>query len=150
MSERLTKAAARNVFYGGTVAFFLLLVALVAHSHSYVLDTSTNKATLTDEVVHGKRVWEKHSCINCHTLLGEGAYFAPELSNVWDRYGGREDEAAAREGLKNWIRSQPTGVEGRRQMPHFDLTEPELDALVDFFRWTDSIKTQGWPPHKSG
>lgn len=150
MSERLTKAAARNVFYGGTVAFFLLLVALVAHSHFYVLETSTNQATLTATVEQGKRVWEKHSCINCHTLLGEGAYFAPELSNVWNRYGGREDEAAARDALKTWIRSQPTGVEGRRQMPHFDLTEPELDALVDFFRWVDSIKTQNWPPHKAG
>ncbi len=33
------------------------------------------------EVVLGKKVWEDNNCIGCHTLLGEGAYFAPELGN---------------------------------------------------------------------
>jgi nitric oxide reductase subunit C len=150
MSERLTKAAARNIFYGGTAAFFIIFVGLVAHSHNYIVDVSTNKATLTESVVRGKHVWEKNSCINCHSLIGEGAYFAPELGNVWDRYGGREDEGSAREALKAWIKAQPTGVEGRRQMPNFHLTEQELDDVVDFFRWTDSIKKQNWPPHKAG
>ena len=32
---------------------------------------------MTPAVVAGKHVWHRKNCINCHTLLGEGAYYAP-------------------------------------------------------------------------
>lgn len=150
MTEKLTRSAARNIFFGGSLFFFITFAALTAHSHFYILNTSTDQEGLTASVEHGKHVWEKNSCINCHSLLGEGAYFAPELGNVWHRYGGRENPEIARTGIKTWIKAQPLNVEGRRNMPAFDLSEVELNALVDFFRWTDSIDTHGWPPHKSG
>ena len=35
-------------------------------------------------------------------------------------------------------------------MPKIDATDEELDALVDFLQWTDSIDTQGWPPTPAG
>ena len=97
-----------------------------------------------------REVWERHSCINCHTLLGEGAYFAPELGNVWVRRGGVDDPEGAADFIKEWMKAQPTGVEGRRQMPQFNLTEEELDGLVEFFRWTSEIDTQNWPPNEEG
>ncbi len=90
-TDRLTKSAARNIFYGGSLFFLAVFIALVAHSHYYIRAVSTDESKLTPSVVAGKRIWERHSCINCHTILGEGAYFAPELGNVWVRYGGRED-----------------------------------------------------------
>jgi nitric oxide reductase subunit C len=150
MAEALTRSAARNIFYGGSLFFFIIFVGLTAHTHLHMLNHSTDAATLTDQVKFGKHVWEKNSCINCHTILGEGAYFAPELGNVWTRYGGREDAEAARAGLKAWIRAQPLNVPGRRVMPKFELSEDELDALISFLQWTDSIDTQGWPPTKAG
>lgn len=150
MSERFTKSAARNVFYGGSISFFLVFVGLTAQSHWHILNNSTDEATLTEAVVRGKEVWEKNACINCHSLLGEGAYFAPELGNVWVRYGGKDDAQAAREGLIAWMQSQPSGVEGRRQMPQFHLSTQELDDLVDFLEWTSRIDTQGWPPNDAG
>ncbi len=150
MSERFTKSAARNIFYGGSIFFFVVFVGLTAQSHWHIVTHSTDTATLTGDVVRGKHVWEKHACINCHSLLGEGAYFAPELGNVWKRYGGVDDPETARETLKAWMQAQPTGVEGRRQMPQFNLTDEELDDLVDFFEWTSRIDTQGWPPNDAG
>jgi nitric oxide reductase subunit C len=150
MAERLTKTGARNVFYGGSIFFFVIFVGLTAHSHYYMRTTSTDESTLTESVARGKHVWEKNSCINGHTLLGEGAYFAPELGNVWKRYGGVEDKQAARDSIKGWMAAQPTGIEGRRQMPQFNLTEQELDDLVDFLEWTSRIKTQNWPPNEAG
>lgn len=115
MAERLTKSAARNVFYGGSAFFFAIFLGLTAHSHYYMVTTSTNAATLSDSVARGKHVWERNSCINCHTLLGEGAYFAPEVGNVWDRWGGREDPAAAREMLNpGCSRSPPAHRAGGR------------------------------------
>ena len=101
--ELFSKSAARNIFYGGSLVFLLIFLGLTAQSHLYALHNSTDVSALTPAVVHGKRIWEKHACINCHTILGEGAYFAPELGNVWVRYGGREDPQAARDALKAWI-----------------------------------------------
>lgn len=150
MSERFTKAAARNVFYGGSIFFLALFVVLTAHTHIYILNTSTDVATLSDSVARGKHVWERNACINCHSLLGEGAYFAPELGNVWVRYGGRDDPESARMALIAWMESQPSGIPGRRQMPNFNLTEQELNDLVDFLEWTSRVDTQGWPPNDAG
>ena len=150
MSEHLTKTGARNVFYGGSAFFFAIFVALTAHSHYYIRTTSTDESTLTDAVARGKHVWEKNACINCHTLLGEGAYFAPELGNVWTRMGGDEDVESTRETFKAWMAAQPSGIEGRRQMPQFHLSDRELNDLSEFLRWTSKIKTQKWPPNDAG
>ena len=150
MLDALSKSAARNIFYGGSAFFFLVFVGLTVHSLSHVVNVSTDTAGLTGSVVRGKRIWEKHACINCHTILGEGAYYAPELGNVWVRYGGKDDAKAAREGLKAWMKAQPTRVPGRRQMPQFNLSEEELEDLVNFLEWTSRIDTQGWPPNKAG
>ena len=115
MSEVMTKSMARNIFYGGSLLFIVIFIGLSAHSHSYIVNESTTEPT--EGVVRGKRIWEKNACINCHTILGEGAYFAPELGNVMTRWGVVDDPAAAYETLKAWMESQPTGIEGRRQMP---------------------------------
>lgn len=150
MTERFTKAAARNIFYGGSLSFFAVFVALTAYSHNYILTTGTDAAGLSDAVARGKHVWEKNACINCHTILGEGAYFAPELGNVWLRYGGDKDHDGALVALKAWMAAQPSGIEGRRQMPQFNLTEKEVEDLAAFLEWTSRINTQNWPPKLSG
>jgi nitric oxide reductase subunit C len=148
MGGGFSRNAARNIFYGGSLFFLVIFVGLTLHSHYYIVTHST--AEVTDSVARGKHVWERNACINCHSLLGEGAYFAPELGNVWVRYGGVDDPEGAREALKTWILAQPTGIEGRRQMPRFDLTDQELNDLVDFLEWTSRIDTQGWPPTEAG
>ena len=150
MWEALTKSAARNIFYGGSAFFLLVFVALTGHSHMYAVNTSSNAGALTDSVARGKLVWEKNACINCHTILGEGAYFAPELGNVFLRHGGDKDLAAAREFIKGFIKSQPSGTPGRRQMPNFKLSDGELDDIVNFLEWTSRINTQKWPPNNAG
>ena len=141
MSGTFTKAMARNIFYGGAVFFFLLLVALSFDTMSG-LPKSDNRANLTESVLRGKHLWETRNCIGCHTLLGEGAYFAPELGNVYPRRGA--------EFIKAWIKSQPTGTPGRRQMPNFNFTEQELDDIVAFLKYTSEINTQKWPPNIEG
>lgn len=150
MTERFTKSAARNIFYGGSAFFLIAFVVLTAHSHLYIRDTSTDEKGLTDSVARGKHVWEKNACIDCHTIFGEGAYFAPELGNVWIRYGGKEDKDAARAALIAWMQSQPSGVPGRRQMPQFNLSDRELNDLVDFLEWASRTNLQGWPPNTAG
>lgn len=141
MSERFTVNMARNVFYGGAV-FFLLVFLGLSFGTIRDLPKRDNSVNLTPQVALGKKVWENNNCIGCHTLLGEGAYFAPELGNVYQRRGP--------EYIKAWIQNQPTGIPGRRQMPQFNLSNEQLDGVVAFLKYTSEINTAKWPPNIEG
>jgi nitric oxide reductase subunit C len=140
-SGGFTKQKARNIFWGGSVFFALLFTGLIVNSEQQT-PTRSNAAEITPAVARGKEVWETRNCIGCPTLLGEGAYFAPELGHVHQRRGG--------EFIKAWIKAQPSGGPGRRQMPQFNLTEQQLDDLVEFLKWTGQINTEKWPPNIEG
>jgi nitric oxide reductase subunit C len=150
MREVMTKSMARNIFYGGSLFFILIFIGLTAHSHYYIVTSSTAGTPLTDSVARGKRVWEANACINCHTIHGEGAYFAPEVGNVMTRWGVVDSPEDAFQALKGWMEGQPSGIAGRRQMPRFHLSDEEIRGLADFLIWTDKTDTQGWPPKDSG
>lgn len=141
MSGIFTKSMARNIFYGGSIFFFLLFLALTFDTERE-LPSRDNRAALTDSAVRGKHLWETNQCIGCHSMLGEGAYFAPELGNVYTRRGG--------DFIKTWMQIQPTGIPGRRQMPQFNFSDEDLEDLVSFFRYTAGINTAGWPPNIEG
>ena len=144
MSQTFTKAMARNIFYGGSVFFFLLFLALTFDTSS-ALPERDNRGALTEEVARGKAVWEENNCIGCHTLLGEGAYFAPELGNVYTRFGN------STEAIKDFIMSRPKqGVPGRRSMPQFNLSEQDLNAVAEFLKYSSEINTANWPPNIQG
>jgi nitric oxide reductase subunit C len=144
MSEVFTKTMARNIFYGGSVFFFLLLLALTFDTQG-VLAERDHRENITPEIVLGKKVWEDHDCIGCHTLLGEGAYFAPELGNVYKRFGNSKD------AIIGFIKSRPkNGIPGRRSMPQFNLSDEELNAIAEFLKWTSEVNTANWPPNIQG
>lgn len=143
MSQAFTKSMARNIFYGGSLFFFLLFLALTFDTESAIPERD-NRENITETVAMGKRLWEENNCIGCHTLLGEGAYFAPELGNAYQRLGGKE-------GIMAFIMSRPKdGVPGRRSMPQFNFTQQELEALAEFLKYASEINTAGWPPNIQG
>ena len=144
MSGTFTKSMARNIFYGGSMFFFLLFLGLTLDTE-FALPDRDNRQNLTEEVVLGKHVWEVNNCIGCHTLLGEGAYYAPELGNVYQRFGN------STEAIKGFIASRPKeGIPGRRSMPQFNLSEEELNAVAEFLKYASGINTSGWPPNIQG
>jgi len=144
MAQAFTKAMARNIFYGGTVFFLLLFLALTFDTQG-ALPNRDNRGAISEQVALGKAVWERNDCIGCHTLLGEGAYFAPELGNVYKRFGN------SKEAIIGFIKSRPKeGVPGRRSMPQFNLTDKELDALAEFLKYSSEINTAHWPPNIQG
>ena len=143
MSETFTKAMARNIFYGGTVFFLLLFLALTFDTHQ-ALPKRDNRQNLTETVAHGKKLWEENNCLGCHSLLGEGAYFAPELGNAFQRLGGKD-------GIKGFIMSRPAnGIPGRRSMPQFNFSPEELEAIAEFLKYASEIDTAKWPPNIQG
>ena len=148
MAENFTKDMARNIYYGGGVFFFLLLVGLTFDT-MLELPKRDHRENITEAVVQGKHLWEKNNCIGCHSLMGEGAYFAPELANVFDRYGNG-DEAVFESFMQNWMAIQPLNVPGRRQMPQFHLSEDDVHNITQFLIWTSRIDDNDWPPNKQG
>ena len=81
----LTKKQAKIFFLGGTILFFLLFVAISIHSLTVGIPEQTNADKITEEVSHGKQLWDENNCMGCHTIMGEGAYYAPELTRVYSR-----------------------------------------------------------------
>jgi len=148
MAEKFTKSMARNIYYGGS-AFFILLFLGLTFDTTRALPERDNRKNLTESVANGKLLWEENNCVGCHTLLGEGAYFAPELGNVYQRRGAG-DEQAFRTFFSAWMKAQPLGFPGRRQMPQFNLSEQELQDLASFLKWTSEIDTDNWPPNVEG
>lgn len=144
MKDKFTKGMARNIYYGGSMFFFLLFIVLTVDTVKRLPETD-NRGELTEIVVLGKAVWENNDCVGCHTLLGEGAYFAPELGNVYNRFG------KSTEAIKAFIKSRPVnGIPGRRSMPQFNLTEEELEAIAQFLKYVNGIDTHDWPPNIQG
>lgn len=150
MPQVFTKSMARNIFYGGSAFFILLFLALTfdtslalpERDQRHQLDTSTE---LGQRIALGKTLWEHNNCIGCHTLLGEGAYFAPELGNVYTRFGN------SKEAIKVYIQSRPPqGIPGRRSMPQFNFNDEELEAIAEFLKYSSEINTAGWPPNIQG
>jgi nitric oxide reductase subunit C len=95
----------------------------------------------------GKLTVQAKNCMNCHTLLGNGAYFAPDLTKAWlDPAWGTE---SVREQLMLQFLMDPTnnarGFGSRRRMPQLDITEEEARGIVAFLKWMASIDTNGFP-----
>lgn len=144
MSERFTKSMARNIYLGGGVFSVLLFLALTVDTMGK-LPERDHRQNITPQVALGKMVWEENNCIGCHTLLGEGAYFAPELGNVYQRFGN------SKEAIIAFIEGRPAeGIDGRRSMPQFNLSQEELEAVAEFLKWTSEINAAGWPPNIQG
>lgn len=148
MSDRFTKGMARNIYYGGGFATFLLLIGLTFDT-MLKMPERDHRENITESVVKGKHLWEENNCIGCHSLMGEGAYYAPELANVFDRRGN-SDEDAFKGFLKTWMAVQPLQAPDRRKMPQFNLSEEEVENLADFLIWTSRIDDNEWPPNIEG
>jgi len=98
-------------------------------------------------VSHGKLTVQAKNCMNCHTLLGNGAYYAPDLTKAW------LDPAWGNEGIResmivNFLMDPETNARGYgtgRKMPNLDITEEEAKAVVAFLKWMSAIDTTGFP-----
>ncbi len=132
----LSKSQARTFFIGFTTLFSGVFLFLTVDTIRQVPERS-HEDLLTPEVVAGKEIWEANNCMGCHTLLGEGAYYAPELTKVVARRG----EPWMRVFLKDPQAMYP----GRRKMVQYNFTDQEISELIAFFTWIGNIDTNGFP-----
>ena len=136
----MTKATTRRWFFAGTVLFSAAFVGLTIHTHTTIA-ARTHADELNQEVVRGLHVWSRNNCENCHTLLGEGAYFAPDLTKIVSQKG----KAYLSAFLADPSRFYSEERDGRL-MPTLALSEAEISDVLDFLEWVGGIDTNGWPP----
>jgi nitric oxide reductase subunit C len=136
----MTKRQTRLFFYTGTLLFAAIFIALTIDSHRQFA-ALTNSDQITEAVIEGKHIWHRKNCVNCHTLLGEGAYYAPDLTQITQQRGTAYLQAFLREPSRFY-----SEAEDRRLMPNPNLTDEEIDQVIAFLDWVSNIETQGWPP----
>ena len=137
----MSKKGAFWIFLIGTLSSAALFLYLTYDTHKQVV-TLTHADRLGEDVVAGKKVWEKYNCNNCHTILGFGAYYAPDMTKVYRRLGA--------EGIKAIIKEPDQIFAGSwRKMPNQHLSDDEVIQLVAFFKWVSEIDNNDWPPQDS-
>ena len=131
----LSKKQARAFFLGGTVVTFLIFIGLTVYSLSEAQDQS-HEENITEEVTRGKDLWDSNNCMGCHTLLGEGGYYAPELTKVIKRRGPGY--------IKSVLMSKIPWEPNERKMVAYGMTEDEANDMIAFFEWIDGIDLNGF------
>jgi len=134
----LSKNQARLFFLGGTVLFFLIFLALSAHTLSSGIPEKTNTEDISEAVIRGKILFDNINGMGCHTILGEGAYYAPELTKVIDRRGDNFVKGVL-------MSKEPWQLHGRKMVAYGFSEEDALD-LVAFFNWIGKMDLNGFPP----
>jgi len=137
MSDRLAKA----IFWVGTLSSLAVFLFMTQRTHAS-FDALTHADKLDERVVAGKRAFERHNCNDCHTILGFGAYYAPDLTRAYARLG----EDAVRRRLEA---PEVVFKDSYRKMPQQHLTKQEIEDLVAFLGWVSNIDNHDWPPQDS-
>lgn len=136
----MTRQQTRLFAIIATALTAVIFIGMTLHSHTQ-FDELTNAQNITPEVHRGKDAWHKNNCVNCHTLLGEGAYFAPDLTKITDHRGIPYLTAFLKDPSKFY-----SDEKHRRLMPTLDMTDQEIDDVLQFLVWISKIDTNGWPP----
>jgi nitric oxide reductase subunit C len=131
----LSKSQARAFFLGGTAITFMVFVGLTIYSFRPQND-QTHRDKIDAQVVRGKHLWETNNCMGCHTILGEGGYYAPELTKVIERKG--------EEYVKIVLQSpKPWGPNGRK-MVAYAMNDDDANAMIAYFKWIGGIDLNGF------
>lgn len=115
----LSKSQARAFFVVGTAVCSVAFVGLTVDTLRRI-PAQTNAAGLSEQVVQGKVLWDQNNCMGCHTLLGEGAYCAPELTRVYERRGP--------DFIRAMLRDPEAMYPGQRRMVQYDFTPEQIEA----------------------
>ncbi|RMG60745.1 MAG: cytochrome C, partial [Deltaproteobacteria bacterium] len=115
----MTKRTAFLIFLVGTLSSAVLFLYLTFDTQKQI-QVLTHADRLDEKVVAGKKVWEKYNCNDCHTILGFGGYYAPDMTKAYKRLGP--------EGIAFVVKNpEKAFASSWRKMPNQGLTDEEVD-----------------------
>ena len=98
----------------------------------------THEDNLSATVAAGKWTWQKHNCNDCHTILGIGGYYAPDVTKVMS--------TRDRGWISQFLKDPHAVWPAERKMPNLHLSGGEIADLTAFLTWVNGIDTNNWPP----
>ena len=133
----MTLSQGKAVFIWGTLISAVIFLIL-SYDSLTKMPKRTQEEKLDAHVVAGKWVWQKYNCNDCHTILGIGGYYAPDVTKVMSYRDG--------EWVKGFLKSPETVWPNARMMPNLHMTDQEIADVVAFLTWVNGIDTNNWPP----
>ena len=106
-----------------------------------------------DLINRGKKVIQSRNCMGCHTLLGNGAYYAPDLTKAWldpkweTMIMPLTGATTKEEAMVKWLQRPDLAPTWTRRMPNLQLSEEEARATVAYLKFMSAIDTNGFPDH---
>ena len=137
----MTQNTAKWIFWIGTLVSMVLFLVLTVNTHGQFA-ALTHADKLDDHVVAGKRAFQARNCNDCHTILGFGGYYSPDLTRVVARMG----EDAIRRRLEH---PEVAFADSYRKMPQQHLGKQEIEDILAYLRWVGNIDNHDWPPQDS-
>lgn len=134
----MTGKTAKAIFWLGTLSSVIIFLWLTYDFHKQGPKLAKTDQ-ISEQVVAGKKVWHKYNCNDCHTILGFGAYYAPDMTKAYFRLGENNIVSIVMNPEKVYKNSF-------RKMPHLGVTKEEALQLVAFFQWVGMIENRHWPP----
>jgi len=100
----------------------------------------------------GKLGSQVKNCMNCHTLLGNGAYYAPDLTKAWidpmwedGTMMAITNKETKEEAMAEFLQHPSQYATHARMMPDLGITPEEAKGIVAFLKHMSSIDTNGFP-----
>jgi nitric oxide reductase subunit C len=101
----------------------------------WTFGTAAPQSTVaTEQVKRGHVLYQENNCVACHQIYGLGGYMGPDLTNVISSKG----EVYASAFL----------MSGTVRMPNFGFTEQEIEDLVRFLEFVDTMGTYQAPSYE--
>ena len=101
----------------------LLVSSFLIYSGFIYKSLPSTDLSVSEESIHGKKLWQQFNCTACHQVYGLGGYLGPDLTNTFSQKGPAYIAAFLKGGTVT--------------MPNFNLQETEIAALIAYLKNID-------------
>ena len=112
-----------------TVIFFVYTGYVWTHG-----TVAPQSVALTEQVQRGQHLYQANNCTACHQFYGLGGYMGPDLTNVISSKGP--------------VYASAFLMSGSQRMPDFGFSTQEIEDLVSFLEFVDSMGTYESPSYE--
>lgn len=125
---------------GGLINHRLLFCSMTAIFFAYSAyvwtggTTAPQSAVMTEQVKRGQHLYQANNCTACHQFYGLGGYMGPDLTNVISSKGPAYASAFL--------------ISGTERMPDFGFDKQDIDDLMSFLEFVDSMGTYQAPVYE--
>jgi len=111
-----------------------------------------NAAAAAVLIDKGKMVIQSRACMDCHTIFGNGAYYAPDLTKAWldpawETWQAITGAATREDAMVTFLMDPVKYRTWTRTMPNLGITQSEAEATVGYLKWIAAVDTNGFPPN---